>query len=184
MKIKSFFCDKLSKIKELYKTNKKVFFASISIIVIFIFAACYFLFFAGSKKNTKKKNSQSVTVTNYTDSLEKKIENMLLNIDDIKNVSVLVMVKSSPEIKYLVDEEVTESINSSGTKSSSSSSKVVFDKNSGTNSPIIVSTIYPEISGVLIVTNKIDASTRISIINAISAVLNVDPTCICILQER
>ena len=52
-----------------------------------------------------------------------------------------------------------------------------------------MSSLNPEIvklvnnKRVLIVLNKISASTKLSIINSISVVLNIDASCISILQE-
>ena len=61
---------------------------------------------------------------------------------------------------------------------------VVFEKNGSSSNPIVVATIAPKISGVLIVVNKIQASTKLSIINSVSIVLNVPESCITILQEQ
>lgn len=171
-------------VKRLYSKNKKLFLITISIVCIFIFVVVYI--FISSKQTSKNKTNLSAdyVVSDYTNKLENKLCAMLLKIDDIKDVSVLVMVKSTPIVNYLTENQNNETTNSNGNNSSSSSSEVVFEKESGTSSPIVVSTTMPEINGVLIVTNKIDATTRLAIINAISAVLNVDSSCICILQER
>ena len=184
MKIKENFSKFLNKMKDSYKNNKKLFLVSVIIIFIFIFVGCYTLFFSSKKASKKKLKTSSISIDSYTETLENKLSNMLLSVDEIKTVSVLVMVKSSPIINYLTENETNETTNSSDSSTSSSSSKVVFEKNSGTSSPIIISTIMPEVTGVLIVTNKINATTRIAIINAISMVLNVDASRICILQER
>ncbi len=184
MQIKEKFSKFLNKIKDSYRNNKKLFFASLAIIFIFIFVGTYILFFSGKKANKNSSKTASVSIDNYTQTLENKLSNMLLSVDEIKTVSVLVMVKSSPIINYLTENETNTTTNSSGNSTSSSSSKIVFEKKSGTSSPIIVSTTMPEVTGVLIITNKINATTRIAIINAISMVLNVDASCICILQER
>ncbi len=184
MKIKKKFNEILSKIRNIYHRNKKLFFVSMIIVFIFVLVIVYTLFFSGNKVSKNSSNTNSVSLDNYTETLENKLSNMLLSVDEIKTVSVLVMVDSSPIINYLTENEMSETTNSSGGITSSSSSKPVFEKNSGISSPIVISTTLPKVTGVLIVTNKINASTKISIINAISMVLNVDVSCICILQER
>jgi len=88
------------------------------------------------------------------------------------------MVDSSEKYIYLTQSENTKSGESEVVKE-----EVVYEKNGSSQSPIKVMTEYPKVTGVMIVTNKIDVSTKISIQNAIAGVLNIDSSCIFILQD-
>ena len=61
---------------------------------------------------------------------------------------------------------------------------VVYDKNGSSQSPILVSTDYPKVVGVLVVLNKVSPSIKLSIQNSISGVLNIDADSIFILQDE
>ena len=174
-KIKMFF-------QNTYSKNKKLLFLTVAILII-IFVVFVSSLFSSKKQNTELQQSQDVMLSDYTNSLESKLESMLLKIKTISNVDVLVMVDSTPKVNYLTETEETEVTNSVGS-TKTTTSKVVYEKNGSTTKPIIVFTQVPKVVGVLIVTNKIDASTKLSIINSISVVLNVDASCITILQER
>lgn len=129
-----------------------------------------------------KKEISSVSITDYSLSVENKLENMLLKIDEINSVSVMVMVDSTPKVEYLTEIE-SESKNTEKDSSVTNSTTVVFEKDGSVSTPIVVTTIMPKVTGVLVVLNKISPSTKISIINSISIVLNIDSSCISILQE-
>ena len=170
----------IDKIKSLKKGNKKnsLIAAVLILVVVFIFAI---LFFSG--KSDKQKTTADISADNYSLLLEQKLENMLLGVSEINSVDVFVMVKGSVKSNYLM--ETTETENSNGNSSTKTiSTKVVYKKLNGETLPIIVSTTYPEILGVMIVINKVSAATKISIKNSISIVLNIPENCISILQEK
>lgn len=171
------------KILILKSKNKKAFYGVI--LGVFIVCLIVILIFPTTKTNTNEntsKSSNNTSISSYASGVEEKIENMLINIDSIKKVSAFVMIESSPTYTYLMDTEETTTKNGDSSTTMSSSS-VVFEKDGSISKPIIVSTIMPKITGVLIVTNKINASTKLNIINSISIVLNIDVSCISILQE-
>ena len=167
-----------SKIKTLFQTNKKrsLTIFVVLILIFFIFAYLYF------PKNTDNKNNNESSMNDYARSIEFKLEEMLLAVYGIDSVDVFVMTAGTQKINYLMETTETEVTNSTGS-TKTSSSKVVYEKLNGETLPIIVSTSYPEILGVMIVTNSISASTKNLIKNSISIVLNIDSSCISILQE-
>ena len=92
------------------------------------------------------------------------------------------MVDSTPKIEYLT-EKSEEISGDSANKNSVVSESVVFEKNGSISTPVVVTTIMPKVTGVLIVTNQINNSTKLSIISSVSTVLNIDKSCISLLQE-
>lgn len=183
MKLKNHFLNYKEKFMLFYKKNKKIFFISISCIICVIFL---FISSLGSL-NKNKKTSSSVSnsggsVTAYADSIENKIVSIISKIDEVKNVNVFVMVESTPIYNFLTEKKEHTITNSSGSTTEITTT-VVFEKNGSSNSPVIVQTIMPKITGVLIITNKINIATKLSIIKSISIVLNIDESCISLLQE-
>ena len=129
------------------------------------------------------KIKTTISIQDYADKIENKLELLISKLDSIKDVSVMVMIESSPKVTYL-----TESTTKTETKENNSVSEiittVVFEKNGSISTPIVVTTINPQITGVLIVTNKISSATKLAIINSVSNVLNISESCICLLQEN
>lgn len=176
---------KLSSVKQqiidLYKNNKKMFFASIICVVIIIFLCISSIQTVRKKGTTLKQEQNIVSVTEFAENVEKKITSIVSKIDSVKSVSAFVMVEATPKIEYLTEKKETTITNADGSKTEITTT-VVFEKNGSSTKPVIITTIMPKITGVLIITNKINSSTKLSIINSISIVLNIDESCISILQ--
>lgn len=170
------------KIIELYKKNKKLFFISIMSLIL---AIVILVFPIKNNANTETKQSyiEINNASTYNDIIEKKIESLLENLSSIKSAKVMVMTNSSAEHKYLVQKETTKTNNDSK-ENIIEKEEVVYEKNGSNQTPVLVSTVYPKITGVLIVLNKVDNSTKVSLQNAIAGVLNIDASCIFILQDR
>lgn len=173
------------KFSAFYKNNKKMFFA---VVVCFFMIICLtvssFSSLVKNKKDTKNtSNGTDISITSYAEAVEEKLVNIISKLESITTIDVFVMVDASPTTTYLTEKKETTVTNSSGSTSEISTT-VVFEKNGSISTPIVVTTIMPKITGVLIVTNKINSSTKLSIINSISVVLNIDESCISLLQER
>lgn len=175
-----------SNILGLYNKNKKVFFACTALSVILVILV-FSVMFSGTKKKTDKSkinsNATTISVSEYALSIENKLKNMIEKLDSVKDVSVFVMVDSSPKIEYLTETTTDTKTTENGTNSTISET-VVFEKNGSISTPVVVTTIMPKVTGVLITVKGIDAMTKLSIINSVSIVLNIDESCISILQER
>lgn len=175
-----------SNILGLYNKNKKVFFACTALSVILVILV-FSVMFSGTKKKTDKSkinsNATTISVSEYALSIENKLKNMIEKLDSVKDVSVFVMVDSSPKIEYLTETTTDTKTTENGTNSTISET-VVFEKNGSISTPVVVTTIMPKVTGVLISVKGIDAMTKLSIINSVSIVLNIDESCISILQER
>lgn len=184
MKISSLFAKIKEKFSGLFKSGKKPIILMIAVIVIMVAIATSFFSPKGKSDNGVSDSTDFVSVTDYSESVEKKLQNMILKLEQVDNVSVLVVVDSTPKIEYLTEDEESTVTSSDGKSTTTTKkSQVVFDKDGSKSTAVVVTTIMPKVVGVLIVINKIDASTKINIINSISTVLNIDPSCISILQE-
>lgn len=177
-----FFSKIKAKTSELKSKNKKVFYLSIVLIIAAAFFVFSIAFKTGKKNSEQKSENNQISVSDYASSIEKKLTDMISKLDSVNEVSVFVMVDSTPRIEYLT--EKSEEVKQEGeSKNSVVSETVVFEKDGSILTPIVVTTIMPKVTGVLIVTNKISASTKISIISSVSVVLNIDRESISLLQE-
>lgn len=170
-------------VKSLFKKNKKLFFLTIALI--FIMLAVFVSTFFTSKNNSSSKNNTSVStgILDYTNSVENKLESMLLSLSGISSASVFVMVEATPTVTYLTETEEVTTTNASGSSTTTKTTTVVFEKDGSISTPITVTTILPKVTGVMVVLNKVSPSTKLNITNAIATVLNIDVSCISILQE-
>lgn len=181
MKIGNIFIKIKDKMQQLYKKNKKLFFVSLAVIVVVF--SLFFIPKQDENLDELKSNIEQDSTSSYSQMIELKIENMLSNISAISLVDVMVMVDSSPTINYLTQKESTKTTGSSG-ESVIEKEEIVYEKNGSSQVPVIVSTTYPKITGVLLVLNNVDVSTKISIQNAVAGVLNISSDSIFILQDR
>ena len=182
MKIKNVFVNFYTKAKSLFLKNKKLSIVFVACFIVLVFGL-FSNFMPRKKEKSQTENFENNSFFTYTNAIENKLETMLLQVNEIDFVYVLVMVDSTPKVNYLMQTETVNESSNDITKSTIEET-VVLEKNGSKSSPIIVSTTVPKITGVLIVTNKISSSTKVSIINSISTVLNVDGSCISILQEK
>ena len=183
MKLKNLFSSIKSKLSFLYGKNKKVF--TWGIVLVILIAVFLFAF---PKENDKNKNEteeseplKSVSF-GYEEELESKIQKMLVSMSEVSVANVMVVCDSSEHFEYL--KNVSETSSGSGDSASKTiTEEVVYEKNGSSSSPIIVSKTMPKILGVWIVINQVSPSTKLAITNSICSVLNVDVSCISILQE-
>ena len=98
-------------LKNLFLTNKKLFFTSVFAVVALVCVAVFS--FVSDKKTTevKDKNISEISISDYSQKIENKIIDMLSKIDEVKSVSAFVMVDSTPVVKYLTEVEETQNRN-------------------------------------------------------------------------
>lgn len=179
--------DFLNKIKDKFKNinvkGKKLIFIAVAAIFVMV-AICISALSSNKKTKTEGETSTQFSVSSYASSIEKKLESMLINMEQISKVSAFVMVEASPEVEYLTETEESTTTNNSGSSTTTKSTKPVFEKNGSVSSAVVVSTKLPKILGVMILVNSITTATKINIISSVSVVLNIDESRISILQER
>ena len=181
MKFKDVFSSLKQKTISLFGKNKKIL---VSVVVLISIIALYFVFFpvgnSGSEDVNDLEKKELSPAVNFTTEIENKIESMLLSISEVTNADVMIFCESTEIYEYLKNIEETKSENGSTTKHE----EVAYEKNGSNSTPIIITTKLPKIVGVWIIINSVSASTKLAITNSVKSVLNVDESCISILQER
>ena len=167
----------------LFNKNKKLLLVT-TILICVIVVAFVFSLVKPKPQNVESNTSNFSSIDDsYEQVIETKIKSMLLSIDEIKSANVMVACETTVIKQYLknTNQTTTKSDNSTTT---TLTEDVVFEKTGSSNTPIVVSTKMPKIVGVWIIINTVSASTRLAIINSICSVLNINESCISILQER
>ena len=173
--------DKIPFLKKL-KTIKHI---EIIIFAIFIIIALL-IAFSGSNSFSFLTNSESKQTTSsysyfstldYVRSQEEKMANLLKDIDGVKDVKVMLSIKSSGEIIYAknIEEKTSQSVT---TKTES----IVFVSSNGESKPLILMEKLPEFNGAVIVTESAkDVKVKLDIISAVQTALGITSDCINVL---
>ena len=116
----------------------------------------------------------------YEQELEKRLADMLSTVRGISHVSVMITVEDTGEMIYAQNESFDEKNADDGSLSEkerqTEGSPALKNDGGGGQSPILLKTGMPKISGVLITAKGTDDPTlQANIISAVRAVLNVAP---------
>ena len=168
-----------STIKKLLK-NKQI--KVVIIVLIFSLCALFILnssFGTSLTKTTNSNNGSSFTSSlAYCEQLETKLKNVLNKINGAGNVSVMVTVKSAPELiiaSSTTEKNTSNSTTNGGTQNNVSiSTDPIIITNSGISSPLILTEKLPEITGIVVVAEGAkDAKVKLSLLQAVQALLDV-----------
>ena len=183
MKIRSYFVKIKENITKLYNKNKKLLLSVIALIVVIV-GYLFFVVSENKPKNNDAVEEKTVTVNheNYEEFLERKIEKILLDIDEVSSAKVMVVCESSAVYHYLKNVTVTEN---GGDKEGNKTltEEAVFEKEGSNSKAIIERYDLPKVVGVMVVVGGISPSTKLAILNSISVVLNVSSECISIIVD-
>ena len=176
----------IKNIKE--KLKKGNIFSKIKMLIVVVLMLIVVVIFASSFKGEEKikdvtyKNNSSAM--EYCEVLENRLINVIKNVKGIGNVEAFVMVDSSPTIKYL-EETSTTIEDKENNKNQTIQTKIVLAKNGSVTTPVVVVEKLPKITGVMIVASGAkDVKLKTTLINAVSAVLNVDIARVEVLEGK
>lgn len=158
-KLKQFFSDKLS------KKNLIIVIAVIGILCI----ALSEINFSGSEK---KETSNEENYSDYVDSLNNELTELISSIDGVGDCRVMITLKSTKESVYAKNTE------SSNTDSSNSENNeyVIYDGESG-DSPLLLKEKYPSVEGVAVICSGGDnIVVKEQIIDCVCALFNISAT--------
>ena len=159
----------------------------IQYIIIGIFILVLGMIFLSTKSQTKQDivSTSNLTAEAYAEYLENKLSNILSNISDAGNVSVMITLDGGMKYEYATEsEEITTSTEVGGNTNSKTTKteEVVIVTINGKSTPLIIKESYPKIVGVVVVASGASkAQVKLNIMNAITALLDVDDSKIQIL---
>lgn len=144
---------------KMLKENKKISYAfNVFILIVIISLILKLDFSQFSKENSVSYQESEVKTESYVYALEKRMEEILGKISDIKSVDVMIYTKKTPVLEPVYDENISNETSiesmSDGTKREvnreTKQNKVILGRD---NSVVERFYQYPEISGVLVVVN-------------------------------
>lgn len=142
----------------------------IEYLLILVFAVVLLIIFTGGSSNDDVK--QVSTIDSYVEALEKKLSLALSKIDGAGKVSVVISVESGMQT-VLATEKTTEN---------GVTREEPFTVGGKT---VVIKETYPEITGVLIVAKGANnLSTKVAIINATAALLDIESDKIQVLPMK
>lgn len=168
----------LSKIKDikLFKNKHIAYFSVILLLCIAVLIAV-----SGFGKNKKSTAStintsgeQTTTFSSlaYAAKVSENLQNIINNVKGISNAKVVVVVQQSPKIEYL-------------TETTNNQAAIVYNKQGSNYQPVAVAEFLPTITGILVVANgTTDLAVKNNLLNAISAVYNLEISRIDILEGK
>lgn len=125
------------KITEILKTNKKLYYAVVGILVILLMFVLFGSFFTEEKDDV-----QTDSVTIYVSNLEDRLTKLLASVDGVGKVSVAINVESGMETVLATEVTVKETANGKETVET----PIIIN-----GKTVVLKELYPKISGVLIV---------------------------------
>jgi hypothetical protein len=121
-------------------------------------------------------SGQSVTVSTYTEILEKKIAELCRGVSGVQNVKVLLTLESGNEYVYAQNSDTHED----GTVHNATRDYLIINSG-GDEKTVLIKEIYPKIRGIAVVcTNGDDVRVQKKIIDLLAAALGVNSNRICV----
>lgn len=165
----------LEKLKGLSAKKKTQYLAVIIIIAVIL--TIYFSTFLDSTPQTEQPQSLA-EVENTTELLEQKVKSALSKVDGAGKVEVVINFASTPELVPALAEDVQTSSSNEENKSSQTKSERtdIAAVQGGDTGALIIKENQPEVRGVIVVAEGAgDIGVRVSLLNAVTTLLDVDP---------
>lgn len=152
----------------------------IELIVVAIFIVILMIIYLSSGQSKTKSSTSTgaeFDINKYAENLEKRLTAVISEINGAGKVSVMITLDGGMSYEYAKEcEEVTTSSSLTGgtnTKTTSSESVVIVNQN-GKSTPLVVREIYPDVSGVVVVSSGAsNVAVKMNIINAVTTLLGV-----------
>ncbi len=171
------------------KLNFKTYFEKITntkwLVIILLIGVGLLILPSLFPKNTTPRSESPTTAffsdrKAYEEELEKRLADMLSTVRGISHVSVMITVEDTGEMVYAQNEIFDEKNTDDGSliekEQQAEGSPALKNDGGGSQSPILLKTGMPKISGVFITARGADDPTlQANIISAVRAVLNVAP---------
>lgn len=171
--------DRIKKIKSLPREKL------IKIIIIIGLVAIAGIFlsdsFSAKKSEQKQVSSQNVDREEYETKIEKRLEQILSEIDGIGSCKVMVTLESSAQNVYTADRESSANDAKDSSSYSDSSKHVILDDNG--QQALLEKEIEPFVRGVIVVCGGADnINVKQSVIDCVSAGLGISSANISVVK--
>lgn len=147
----------------------------------------------GAAESVTTVNSERPTMSQYEQTYEQRLTEILNTVRGVNDVEVMVNIDSTEEIQYAVDstsnkQTTNETAKDGGTRTLTQfdeSGQLVMLKKNGADQPVVVKTIKPRVRGVVVVAQGAeDVKVQALITDAVQRALEVPPHKISILPKK
>ena len=174
--------ERINKIKEILKKDKKILFLLILASIAFALLLFSELFDSESKKTPQETSS---TAEEYAETIENKLTELVSSIEGAGEAVVMVTVEAGEENIFAKEIKSDEDTNENRASSSYEYEYVVIKSGASAENGILLKVIEPEIRGVAIVCDGGEnGNVRENIINAVSAVLDIKTNKISVCKKN
>ena len=132
----------------------------------------------------EQAQNQSMDVPSFAlDKEEKKLEKALSKIDGVGEVSVILTLRSSIQQEAAWDDESNYESDADGAYTSNGRRTLVkVQSGSSSQSPVVLTYYYPEYRGALVIVEHLNASTKLEITDAVSALTGLSTDKVSVIQ--
>ncbi len=174
--------ERIEKIKDIFKKDKKL-------LIILILAIVGILFLVLSEIVPEKENEDSdiknLTTDEYAVMIEDKLSFLISSIEGAGETVVMVTVDTGEENVYAKEVKTDEETNDDKTSSKYEYEYIVIKSGSSSENGMLLKVIEPNIRGVAVVCDGGDnAAVRENIINTVSAVLDIKTNKISVCKRN
>jgi len=145
-----------------------------------------------SEKETAIKDIP-LTISQYCESEEERLENILSYIDGVGKVHVMMTLQNGIEYRYAADEKLSEDSVFTYSSDNKNPSKVEQTENSeqkyiligatGDKKPLVVTELSPSVKGVVVVCDGAsDAVIRQRVTEAVTTAMGINSLQVCVIQ--
>lgn len=167
--------------------DKKKVILLLTLAGILLIAASYFENISNEETNIKRNTVQN-DISEYEENIREQTKALIENIDNIKDVNVIMTFKSTGEKMLQYDSENSNSSRTSkDTNESDSNSKrtTVIMQNNGEEKPYVIKETYPQVAGIAVTAKGVNKSgKKDEIINMLSALFDVPLHKISIIDKK
>lgn len=136
--------------------------------------------------------AQSEDTDSYREGLEQRLCAILSSMQGVGTVEVMITLEDTGQDVLAYDEKQqtkgaagAQAASATGVQDKQTDSKVVLKSEGGSQTPVKVREMLPQVSGVLVVAEGGgEAAVKNEIINAVRAVLNVRPNKVCVVNKK
>lgn len=165
-----------------FKINKKTLHIALAAVLLVVILVIYFSTLDLGGKDSDA-GAQSMTAAEYCDKTQNELAGFLSSIKGAGKVKCLISFEGTPEliIAYTTNKTVNTNVGEDGryTESLTENSSPVIITNNGSQTPLILSQVYPKVKGVIVgASGAGDVRVKLSIIDAVRTYLKIDADCV------
>lgn len=169
----------ITKIINLFKNNKTSAIAVIAMIGLLLITANYIF-----KKPSQDTTESVFDETEYIESLERRVSNMVSDIKGAGSSSVVINIISTTESVYVKENKKSSDSSSDTNKTETEDSVLTMKDSSGNEYALVTKQILPQIGGVTVVCDGgDDPSVKAAVIYAVCTVLNIGANKVCVIAK-